>query len=107
MTETAVPTSHVSNHAGGASAEFEYVFPAIRGVQAGREYFVSMCPLRLISKIFLFDEDELTPELRAQRTLNRGRLPEIARYILENPTDYVFSALTASVDSEMSFSSVT
>ncbi len=62
-----------------------------------------MCPLRLISKIFLFDEDELTPELRAQRTLNRARLPEIARYIVENPTDYVFSALTASVDGDMHF----
>jgi DNA sulfur modification protein DndB len=36
---------------------FEYVFPAIRGVQAGREYFVSMCPLRLIPRIFLFDEE--------------------------------------------------
>ena len=40
-------------------AHFEYVFPAIRGIQAGREYYVSMCPLRLIPRIFLFDEDEL------------------------------------------------
>lgn len=87
----------------GDAASFEYVFPAIRGVQAGREYFVSMCPLRLISKIFLFDEDELVPEVRAQRILNRGRLPEIARYITDNSGSYVFSALTASVDGEMSF----
>lgn len=82
---------------------FEYVFPAIRGVQAGREFFVSMCPLRLIPKVFLFDEDELVPELRAQRVLNRGRLPEIARYIVDNPDSYVFSALTASIDGEVRF----
>ncbi len=86
-----------------AVGAFEYVFPAIRGQQAGRDFFVSMCPLRLIPKIFLFDEDELVPELRAQRVLNKGRLPELARYILDNPDSYVFSALTASIDGEIRF----
>lgn len=79
------------------------MFPAIRGQQAGREFFISMCPLRLIPKVFLFDEDELVPELRAQRVLNRGRLPEMSRYILDNPDSYVFSALTASIDGEVQF----
>ncbi|MFE9486478.1 DNA sulfur modification protein DndB [Streptomyces sp. NPDC006641] len=88
------------------SAGFDYIFPAIRGVQAGREFYVSMCPLRLIPKIFLFDEDELAPEVRAQRILNKGRLPALTRYIVENPDDYVFSALTASVDGEMQFESI-
>jgi DNA sulfur modification protein DndB len=86
---------------------FEYVFPAIRGVQAGREYYVTMCPLRLIPRMFLFDEEELTPELRAQRTLNKGRVPEIARYIVENSDSYVFSALTASVDADVHFEPIT
>ncbi|GAA5701461.1 DNA sulfur modification protein DndB [Streptomyces avermitilis] len=86
-----------------ASTGFEYTFPAIRGVQAGREFYASMCPLRLIPKIFLFDEDDLSAELRAQRVLNKGRLPALARYILDNPDDYVFSALTASVDGDMAF----
>src|SRR5437660_11456132 len=86
-----------------AMPTFEYVFPAIRGIQAGREYYVSMCPLRLIPRIFLFDEDELRPELRAQRILNKARIPEIAGYLLGNPKDYVFSALTASIDGEVHF----
>lgn len=64
-----------------------------------------MCPLRLIPKIFLFDEDELSPELRAQRMLNKGRLPALTKYVLDNPEDYVFSALTASVDGDMDFES--
>jgi DNA sulfur modification protein DndB len=84
-------------------AAFEYVFPAIRGVQAHREYYVSMCPLRLIPKLFVFDDEELVPELRAQRTLNRSRVPEIARYILKNPQNYTFSAITASVDADIRF----
>ena len=84
---------------------FGYTFPAIRGVQAKREYYTSMCPLRLIPKIFYFDEEEaeLGPELRAQRTLNRARIPDIASYIISNPEDYAFSALTASIDADVAF----
>lgn len=85
------------------NTNFEYIFPAIRGVQAEREYFVSMCPLRLIPRIFLFDDEELMPELRAQRTLNKGRIPEISRYVLNNRSSYVFSAITASVDGNVRF----
>jgi DNA sulfur modification protein DndB len=80
-----------------------YMFPAIRGIQAGREYYVSMCPMRLLPKIFLFDEAELVPELRAQRQLNKSRLPEMARYISANPDSYIFSAITASIDAVVEF----
>jgi DNA sulfur modification protein DndB len=62
-----------------------------------------MCPLRLIPRIFLFNEDELVPELRAQRVLNKGRIPEMARYILDNRDSYTFSALTASIDGDVRF----
>jgi DNA sulfur modification protein DndB len=85
---------------------FSYVFPAIRGVQAGREFYVSMCPLRLLSKLFHFDDEELVPELRAQRTLNKGRVPEITRYIVDNKASYTFSAITASIDGEIDFQPV-
>lgn len=86
---------------------FEYVFPAIRGIQSGREYYVSMCPLKLIPKIFLFDDEALLPEFRAQRILNKARVPDIANYILENRDSYVFSAITASVDGNVKFQPVT
>ncbi len=85
------------------SADFEYVFPAIRGIQARKEYYASMCPLRLIPKLFIFDGEELAPELRAQRHLNKARLPEMSRYVAENPDDYVFSAITASIDGNVLF----
>ncbi|WP_186150783.1 DNA sulfur modification protein DndB [Burkholderia gladioli] len=85
---------------------FSYTFPAIRGVQAGREFYVSMCPLRLLHKLFIFDDEELVPELRAQRTLNKARVPEIARYIVDNRDSYIFSAITVSVDGELKFEPV-
>lgn len=78
-------------------------FPVIRGVQARREYYVAMWNLRMMRQISIFNEDELPPELRAQRILNKGRIPEISGYILNNPDDYVFSALTVSIDSNVEF----
>jgi DNA sulfur modification protein DndB len=87
-------------------SDFSYIFPAIRGVQAGREYYVSMCPLRLIPKLFQFESEELMPEMRAQRVLNRARIPEIARYIVDNKRDYTFSAITASIDGTVAFETV-
>lgn len=87
------------------AGEFEYVFPAIRGVQAGREYYVTMCPLRIVPRLFLYNEEELPPEMRAQRSLNKARVPEMARYIVENPDSYIFSALTASVNADVRFES--
>jgi len=80
-----------------------YGFDAIRGIQAGREFYVAMCPLKIIPKLFIFSEFDLPPELRAQRTLRATRIPAIKNYILNNPKDYIFSSLTASVDGTMKF----
>ena len=82
---------------------FDYSLPALRGVQAGHEYYVAMCPLRLLPRLFVFDDAELPPELRAQRTLNLARVPEIRDYITENQASYAFSAITASIDGEAHF----
>lgn len=78
-------------------------FPVIRGIQSSREYYVAMWSLRTMQRVSIFDENDLPPELRAQRILNKARVPEIANYILDNPDDYVFSALTVSIDSKVEF----
>jgi DNA sulfur modification protein DndB len=88
------------------SESFSYVFSVLRGLQATREYFVAMCPLKIIPKIFLFDEDEIPSDIRAQRSLNRARVPEIAQYLIENPKEYVFSSITASIDGPVQFRSI-
>lgn len=82
----------------------KYHFPAVKGVQAGKEYYICMVPLGLLDKIFLTDNTEdVAPEHRAQRKLNELRIPEIRDYIIENRSSYVFSALAASVDGKMEF----
>jgi DNA sulfur modification protein DndB len=80
-----------------------YVFPAVRGIQAGREFFVAMCPMKIVPRIFSFDGGDVPSTLRAQRILNKARIPEIARYIVNNPHDFVFSSITASIDRRVRF----
>lgn len=89
------------------STEYNHSFPAVRGVQAGRPCYIAMCPMRIVPKLFIFDEEEVPPELRAQRILNKGRIPEIASYLIDNPSDYTLSSLTASVDAMVSFEPMT
>lgn len=83
------------------SARFS--FPAVKGIQANMEYYVTMVPLDCIPKLFTFSDENMPPEIRSQRTLNKSRIPEMSNYILQNPNSYVFSALTASVDGELLF----
>ena len=85
---------------------YNYVFPAIRGIQAKREYYVAMCPLKLVPKILIFNETNMKAQFKAQRVLNKSRIPSLVRYIIDNPSNYVFSALTASVDTEIEFSPI-
>ena len=70
-------------------------FTAIQGLQAGRHYFSVMCPLKVVARIFVFDEEEVPPELRAQRTLNKSRIPEMARYIIDNPKESAAQNMTS------------
>ena len=81
----------------------KYQFPAVKGNQAGKEYYICMVPLGLLSKIFISDNGDVAPEHRAQRKLNELRVPEIKEYILNNRDSYVFSALAASIDGEAKF----
>ena len=83
-----------------------FVFPAVKGTQAQREYYISMVPLEVMAKIFQFADEELPPDVRSQRVLNKARIPEIRDYILSNPESYVFSALTVSVDGDMEFQEI-
>ena len=80
-----------------------FVFPAVKGIQAKREFYTSMVPLGIIPQLFQFVDEGLPPEIRAQRTLNRARIPEMCDYIINNPDSYVFSSLTVSVDGSLEF----
>lgn len=85
---------------------FEYILPVIRGIQAGREYYVSMCPVRFLPKLLPFESEDLPPSMRAIRTLNQTRIPEIADYFVRNPTSYTCGAIAASIDADITFEAV-
>ncbi len=80
-----------------------YKFPVVKGIQANKEYYIAMVPLKMIKRLFPEDNEFVMPEYRAQRRLNESRIPVIAKYILENENTYVFSALAASIDGEFNF----
>jgi DNA sulfur modification protein DndB len=85
---------------------FSYTLPAVRGIQAGREYFIAMCPLRLVPGLFRAEAGSLRPELKFQRLLNKSRIPEIARYLTRHPKSYILSSLTGSINGEARFEPV-
>ena len=83
--------------------DFCYRFPAVKGLQAGKAYYIAMIPLRLLGRLFGNDDEYVPPEYRAQRRLNTARIPVIKDYILDNRDSYVFSALAAAIDGEHEF----
>lgn len=78
--------------------------PAIRGKMGGRSYFTISLSMAEVPRIFRFNDwEQSTPELRAQRVLNKTRVPDIAKYILDNEDGYLFSSITASYSSDVKF----
>lgn len=82
---------------------FEYVFPAVKGTQANKDYYITMVPLKYLVKILPEPGEYLPPEYRAQRKINEQRIPGMRNYIIDNRDSYIFSSLTASIDGEFSF----
>lgn len=79
-------------------------FPAMQGVIGQKTYFSCLMKLNAIPKMFTFrDWIEFTPEDREQRILNKKRIPDIAKYILDNEDGYLFSSITASYKCEVKF----
>lgn len=82
--------------------------PALRGKMGTRTYYSCLMPLEAIQNMFKFDPDErqwtdLSPEQREQRALNKGRVPALTSYMLENEDDYLFASITASYKTEPVF----
>lgn len=80
-----------------------YRFPVVKGIQAGNEYYIGMVPLSMLNKLFMENDEFVLPEYRAQRRLNESRIPDMKRYIINNRDNYVFSALTASIDGKYKY----
>ena len=82
-------------------------FPAMEAVIGQRTYYACVMKLSSIPKMFTFtDWIEFTAEDREQRVLNKKRIPDIARYILDNEDGYLFSSITASYKCKVRFEPV-
>lgn len=78
-------------------------FAAIEGRQGTHRYYLIQCPLRLIPRLFLFDEGEVPSQLRRSRSLSSAKVADIAQYLASQPESYVLAPLVASVDEEVTF----
>jgi DNA sulfur modification protein DndB len=83
--------------------DFEIHLPAIRGVQAGRPFFIAMCPIKLIPRLIPLDTDGDPKEDPLSRQPDRNRSQEISRYLSANPDTYVLPAISCVVDAEVDF----
>jgi DNA sulfur modification protein DndB len=80
-----------------------YSFLAIRGSQGSHTYYLTQYPLRLVPRLFLFDEVEVPAALRQIQSLAPARVAALARYLAEKPSNYVLPPLVVVVDSEVNF----
>ena len=79
-------------------------FPAMQGVLGQRTYYSCLMKLGAVPKMFTFrDWAGFAPQDREQRVLNWKRIPDIAKYILDNEDGYIFSSITASYKCRVNF----
>ena len=58
-------------------------FDAVRGVQAGKEFYSAMVSFKTIAEHFKFDDPDMSPEQRAQRKIRHSRVPQLSNYIIQ------------------------
>lgn len=80
-----------------------YSFIAIKGQQGKHSYYLIQCSLRLIPRLFLFDEPELPALLRRGRSVDAVHAAEIASYIAGEPETFILSPLVATINEQITF----
>ena len=80
-----------------------YSFVALKGRQGNHEYYLIQCPLRLVPRLFLFDEAEVPVSLRRGRSIDVARAADIAKYLSEEQETYVLSSLVATINGKVAF----
>jgi DNA sulfur modification protein DndB len=82
-------------------------FPAMEGTIGQRKYYSTLMRLKSVPNMFQFtDWADSLPEDREQRVLNKKRIPDITKYILDNEDGYLFASITASYNCPVRFSPV-
>jgi len=82
----------------------DFSLPALAGNMGDRTFYLTIMSLQVAARLFEPTSATLPPELRAQRPLAEKRIPEIAQYLVEKESDWVFGSLTVSFDGESNYS---
>src|SRR5687768_17618482 len=73
--------------------------PAVRGRQGDRDMFQLSVKNTMLLRNFSADAEPVDPsDQKSQRSLDPKHAADIAKYILENQSDYVLGAVTYSID---------
>lgn len=74
---------------------------AMRGVQAGREFYMAMCHMSFIAKHLPYPQNNIPEDKVIQRHINKARIPKIAEYLVKYYDDYVLPPIIASIDGDI------
>lgn len=82
--------------------EHVFKFPAARGIQAGREYFMVVAPFGVLRRLLAIDN---TAEVldRSQRDVDMARAKKLAAYIKQNPGSWVIPSLVGNIETAPKF----
>jgi DNA sulfur modification protein DndB len=84
-----------------------HTFPAIRGRQGEHTYYLTQCPLRLLSRLFLFDEAEVPFFLRQMHSIDHAYVLDLVNQLSAKLQNYTLSPLVAVADRELAFEAFT
>ena len=85
---------------------FNYTFPAVRGIQNGRSFYQATVPFRALASMLKLD-DCMDVNKRSQRLINKPRAKKVAEYISNNKHGfYVIPPLVGFIDGDFSFDEV-
>ena len=82
--------------------EHVFKFPAARGIQAGREYFMVVAPFGVLRRLLAIDNTSEVLE-RSQRDVDMGRAKKLAAYIKGNPGSWVIPSLVGNIETPPQF----
>ncbi|WP_165774632.1 DNA sulfur modification protein DndB [Candidatus Viridilinea mediisalina] len=75
-----------------------YTFPALLGNQGEYIYYLIQCKIRLLTRIFLFDEAEVPADLLRMQTVDQSIVTKYMDYLANRRGDYTLAPLVAVVD---------
>ncbi|MEZ9616609.1 DNA sulfur modification protein DndB [Vibrio sp. 10N.261.51.A1] len=82
-------------------SEYCFEIPAIRGIQAGREFFTINAPFGVLQRLVAFDSGNVLA--RSQRDVNLTRAKKVSQYIQDNLDTYVLTSLTGVINERPEF----